>query len=84
MSETASSPSFPPATPRERSAIPERHRWNLLDIFSDWAAWERGCADLSAAVDRFSSLQGTLARGPERLLDVLQTMDAAGQLAYRV
>jgi len=84
MSETASSQSFPPATPRERSAIPERHRWNLLDIFSDWAAWERGCADLSAAVDRFSSLQGTLARGPERLLDVLQTMDAAGQLAYRV
>jgi oligoendopeptidase F len=84
MPDSATSQSASPPTPRERSAILERHRWNLLDIFPDWEAWERGCTQLSSAIDRFSGLQGTLARGPDRLLDVLRTMDEAGQLAYRV
>jgi oligoendopeptidase F len=70
--------------PRDRASVPIGYTWDLCDIYPDWAAWDEACRELSAAIDRFAARQGTLARGPDRLLDVLRAMDAAGQLAYKV
>jgi oligoendopeptidase F len=75
----SSSPVF-----RLRADVPERHTWNLGDIYPDLAAWEAGCADLAAQIAEFRGLQGTLGRGADRLLTALEATDRLGQLAYRV
>ena len=69
---------------RERAGIPVQHTWQLADIFPDWDAWEHGCVELSELIERFPAMQGTLGRGPERLLSALRATDDLGQVAYRV
>ena len=69
---------------RNRQEIPERYKWNLQDIFPDWDAWQRGYETLDAGIEKYASLKGTLAQGPERLLEAFQLSDEFGQLAYRV
>ncbi len=69
---------------RERHDVPDAYKWNLADIFPSWTEWEAGCRDLEAGIGRFPAMQGTLARGPERLLAALRASDDLGQLAYRV
>ena len=69
---------------RNRQEIPERYKWNLQDIFSDWDAWQKGYETLDAGIDKYAALKGTLAQGPERLLEAFQLSDEVGQLAYRV
>ena len=39
---------------------------------------------LEAGIDRYAALKGTLAQGPERLLDAFRLSEELGQLAYRV
>jgi oligoendopeptidase F len=84
MREYMSTPAPAASGPRDRAAVEERYTWQLNDIFAGWTEWEAACRALSDAIDRFSALQGTLGQGGERLLEALQTMDAAGQLAYKV
>ena len=81
---TFSAPNSPAAVTRPRHEIPEALTWNLRDIYADSADWERACVDLGARIEQFATLQGTLARGPERLLTALRATDALGQLAYKV
>jgi oligoendopeptidase F len=69
---------------RNRQEIPERYKWNLEDIFPDWDAWQKGYEKLDAGIERYAALKGTLAEGPERLLEAFQLSDELGQLAYRV
>lgn len=69
---------------RERHEVADACKWNLSDIFPSWAEWEAGCRDLEAGIDRFPAMQGTLARGPQRLMAALRASDDLGQLAYRV
>ena len=51
-----------------RDEIPDKYKWNLNDIYPDWAAWEQGLADLEAKMEEYSALKGTLAQGPEQIL----------------
>lgn len=71
-----------PAT-RDRSAIDERYRWNLADIYPDWQVWERDLDLIHELMERYKTFEGTLAEGPERLLEVSRLSDELGQLAYR-
>ena len=73
-----------PVRPRNRAEIPDAHKWNLADIFSDWDAWERARAELDRRVGEFAALKGTHARGPAALLAAYRMADDLGQLAYRV
>ncbi len=70
--------------PASREAIPEHYRWNLHDIFSDWAAWQAACDEFAAGVDRYAGLRGTLARGPEAAMEAFHVADHLGQLAYKI
>jgi oligoendopeptidase F len=70
--------------PRARQDVPDDYKWNLADIFPDWPAWEAGCVELETAIETVSALQGTLGRGPERLLAALRAADHLGQMAYKV
>jgi oligoendopeptidase F len=75
----------PPATrSRRREDIADRYKWNLTDIFPTWDAWDAGYKDLEAGIDRYAALKGTLASGPERLLEAFRLSETLGQLAYRV
>jgi oligoendopeptidase F len=75
-----------PAAPalRDRADIPERFKWNLTHIFSDWGQWQAAYDELDVKIDAFAALRGTLSAGPERLLAALRLRDAIGQLEYRV
>ena len=68
-----SSPAEAPAAPslRDRAEIPDRFKWNLTHIFSDWNAWQRAYDELDGKIGAYAALQGTLAGGADRLLAVL-------------
>jgi len=72
-----------PAT-RDRSAVPERFRWDLSHIYPGWAEWQADLAEMRRLMEVFGELRGTLADGPQRLLAALQASDRLGMVAYRV
>src|SRR5260221_6633497 len=74
----------PTARSRNRAEIHERFKWNVRDIFESWAAWDAAYKQLEAGVERYASLKGTLALGPENLLRTFRLSEDLGQLAYRV
>ncbi len=69
---------------RERRDLAVADTWNLNDIFSSWEAWEEAYQKLESSINAYAARQGTLARGPDSLLDALRASDELGQLAYRV
>src|SRR5262245_58714780 len=81
------SPAEAPAAPplRERSAIPDRFKWNLSHIFPDVDAWKRAYDELDVKISAYATLQGTLEQEDgTRLLAAYQLSDEIGQLSYRV
>ena len=77
--------SEPPQTrSRRRAEVPDRFKWNLADIFSDWETWEAGYKELEAGIAKYAALKGTLAGGPDKLLNAFRLSEQLGQLAYRV
>ena len=72
------------ASPKDRASIAAKHKWNLGDIYSDWAAWERDLNNLEAMMDKYVTLKGTLANGPEALLKAFTMREKLGLLADRV
>jgi oligoendopeptidase F len=81
-SDTLTPPS--PARSRNRAEIHDRFKWNVQDIFESWAAWDAAYKQLEAGVERYASLKGTLAQGPDTLLKAFRLSEELGQLAYRV
>ena len=75
----------PPQTrSRRREEIPDRFKWNLTDIFQTWEQWDAAYRQLESGIERYAALKGTLAQGPERLLEAFRLSEELGQLAYRV
>jgi len=68
----------------ERGAIPASYTWDLSDICKSWDEWQGSYKDLAAEIEAFKSRQGTLAKGPESLLEAFRAMDRMGVLSYRV
>jgi oligoendopeptidase F len=71
-------------TTRDRAEIPESHTWDLSHIYPDWEAWDSGLDRLQGLMDAYQELKGTLAEGPQRILEASLLSDELGQLAYRV
>ncbi len=69
---------------RNRAEIPAESRWDFTAIYADWAAWEKGLAQMEAQMDAFAKLKGTLAGGPAALLKAYQGFDEIGKLSYLV
>jgi oligoendopeptidase F len=68
----------------ERGAIPVSYTWDLSHICPSWDEWQGSYRELDAEIEAFKSRQGTLASGPEVLLDAFRAMDRMGVLSYRV
>ena len=69
---------------RDRSRIPQRYRWDLSHIYSGWTEWEQDMERLEALMESYQDLRGTLAEGPERVLDACRRNDEIGKLVYTV
>ena len=74
----------PPVRSRNRPEIPEGFKWNVTDIFQSWEEWDAAYKRLEAGVERYATLKGTLAGGPDKLLAAFRLSEELGQLAYRV
>jgi oligoendopeptidase F len=72
------------ARSRNRPDIDDQFKWNLLDIYPDWDTWDRAREELNRNIDRYAAFKGTLASGPDKLLEAYRLGDELGQLAYRV
>jgi oligoendopeptidase F len=81
-SSTAEAPAAPQL--RNRAEIPERFKWNLTHIFPDWASWHLSYEELEVKLGSYAALQGTLAKGGDRLLAAMKLSDDIGQLSYKV
>jgi oligoendopeptidase F len=84
MAPDALTEQAPPVRTRNRTEIPDRFKWNVNDIFSNWDAWEAAYKSLDAGVTKYAELKGTLAQGPSQLLEAFRQSEALGQLAYKV
>ncbi len=60
------------AQTRDRADVPEKHTWNLKDIYPSDDAWDIARKDLAGRVDKISAFKGTLAGSPNKLLDCLK------------
>jgi oligoendopeptidase F len=69
---------------RDRHDIPDRFKWNLTHIYSDWSAWQAAYDELERKIGAYAALQGTIADGADRLLAAMKLSDDIGQLTYKV
>jgi oligoendopeptidase F len=68
---------------RDRAAIDERYRWDLDHIYPNWDDWEADLERIDELMERYKTFEGTLADGPDRILEASRLSDELGQLAYR-
>ena len=66
-----------------REETPEKYKWNLSDIYPDWAAWEADMDKLQSLMDEYASMKGTLAQGAEVILKAYKMGDEMGMLSYK-
>lgn len=69
---------------RNRADVPAEFRWDFSPIYPSWAAWEQGLKSMEAKMDAFAARKGSLAQGPQALLDAYRAYDEIGQLQYLV
>ena len=68
----------------QRGDIDDKYKWDLSDIYPDWNAWDADLTRLEKLMGDYTSLQGTLAGGPENLARAYQLGDELDKLAYKV
>src|ERR1051325_5108190 len=54
---------------RERSAVDEKYKWNLADIYPDLAAWRRAKEAIAGELPRLRDYQGKLGSSAPLLAD---------------
>ncbi len=67
-----------------RDSIPDKYKWDLSQIYTDWTAWEQGLTRLQQLMDEYAALKGSLAGGPQAILKASKVSDELGMLAYKV
>ena len=63
---------------RERANVPEKHQWDLTDIFASDAAWETAKTDLMGRLDDVLTYKGQLATSAKVLFDCLESQSRLG------
>jgi oligoendopeptidase F len=60
------------AQQQERSAIPDRYKWNLAEIYPSDQAWRAAKDKLAAELPAIRPFKGALATSPQKLADALE------------
>src|SRR3954470_2083982 len=61
-----------PSQQRERTAIPDRYKWNLAEIYPSDQAWRAAKDKLVAEIPAVRAFKGTLGSSPQKLADALE------------
>ena len=77
-------PQIAPAQQQERSAIPEKYKWDLSHIYPSDDAWRAAKQQLEQRVPKVGQYKGTLASSPARLADALEAISAVTKEFVRV
>ncbi len=56
----------------EREEIDEQYKWNLADLYADDEEWEAAYERAEKQVEELSKLEGTVADGPDALLELME------------
>jgi oligoendopeptidase F len=56
------------AQSRERSAIPDQHKWNLTDLYPNDEAWRAAKDKVAARIPEIRKYKGTLGQSPAQML----------------
>src|SRR5215471_463141 len=64
------------AEERDRSAIPDKYKWNLADIYPSDAAWRAAKEAFAAEIPAVGKFKGKLMSSPATLADALDTLYA--------
>ncbi len=68
----------------ERSAIDEKYKWNLEDIYPSVEAWEKAFADLEPKLDALASFRGKVSASADALLEFLHEEEAVSKKLGRL
>ena len=60
------------AQQQERSAVPDRYKWNLSEIYPSDQAWRAAKDKLVAELPAIRAFKGTLGSSPQKLADALE------------
>src|SRR5215831_9967943 len=60
------------AQQKERSAVPDRYKWDLTQIYPSDQAWRSAKEKLAADVPMLREFKGHLAESPQKLADALE------------
>ncbi len=63
-----------PAVAAERSAIADKYKWNLTDLYPDEASWQKSLADLRRRVTELEKHKGHLGDSPAAFYEALSGM----------
>jgi oligoendopeptidase F len=74
----------PSSGPRPREEIPAEYKWDFTAIYPNWEAWETAMKETEAKMEAYAARKGTLASGPQALLDASLASDEIGKLAFKL
>jgi oligoendopeptidase F len=74
----------PSSGPRPREEIPAEYKWDFTAIYPNWEAWETAMKDTETKMEAYAARKGTLASGPQALLDASLASDEIGKLAFKL
>jgi oligoendopeptidase F len=69
---------------RARTDVPVDDTWDLTAIYPTVEEWERAIDSVRADLPKLTAFQGTLAQGPQQLLDAVQVEESIGERLSRV
>ena len=72
------------AQQKERSAIPDKYKWDLTHLYPDDAAWRAAKEKVAAEIPKLAEFKGTLASAPGRLAGALDAANAVSKELVRV
>src|SRR3569832_2380281 len=62
------------AQDKDRSAIPDKYKWNLADIYPSDASWRAAKEAFTAEIPALGKFKGRLMSSPSALADALETI----------
>src|SRR5215831_21275034 len=72
------------AQERDRSAVPDKYKWNLADIYPSDAAWRAAKEAFTAEIPSLGKFKGRLMSSPAALADGLDTLFAKAKELSRL
>src|SRR5262245_55517480 len=60
------------AQQQERSAVPDKYKWDLSQIYATDQAWRAAKDKLAAEIPSVRAFKGSLASSPQKLADALE------------